>query len=97
MMRWRPRLASVLFAVNLLIFLLPLGGIAILRLYESESIRRTETELNVQGAFVVSIYRTELLRHLTSNELPGLKNPGISTYGVAIPAGLARSNNPDDP
>ena len=30
MMRWRPRLAGVLFAVNLLIFLLPLGGIAIL-------------------------------------------------------------------
>ena len=97
MMRWRPRLAGVLFAVNLLIFLLPLGGIAILRLYESELIRRTETELNVQGAFVVSIYRTELLRHLASNELPGLKNPVISTYGVAIPAGLVRSNNPDDP
>jgi signal transduction histidine kinase len=97
MIRWRPRLATVLFAVNLLIFLLPLGGIAILRLYESELIRRTETELNVQGAFVVSIYRTELLRHLASNELPGLKNPGISTYGVAIPAGLVRLNNPDDP
>jgi signal transduction histidine kinase len=97
MMWWRPRLATVLLAVNLIIFLLPLGGIAILRLYESELIRRTETELNVQGAFVVSIYRTELLRHLTSNELPGLKNPGISTYGVAIVAGLVRSNNPDDP
>ena len=62
MMRWRPRLAGILLAVNLLILLLPLSGIAILRLYESELIRRTETELNVQGAFVASIYRTELLR-----------------------------------
>ena len=67
-MRWRPRLATVLLTVNLLIFLLPLGGIAILRLYESELIRRTETELNVQGALVASIYRSELLRQLRSNE-----------------------------
>ena len=79
-MRWRPRLASVLLAVNLLIFLLPLGGIAILRLYESELIRRTETELNVQGALVASIYRTELLRHLRSNESEHV--PGSQPFGL---------------
>lgn len=96
-MKWRPRLASVLLAVNLLIFLLPLGGIAVLRLYESELIRRTETELNVQGAFVASMYRIELLRLLASNEPGDLKSPDSSAYGVAIPAGLVRSKNPDDP
>jgi signal transduction histidine kinase len=97
MMRWRPRLAGILFAVNLLILLLPLSGIAILRLYESELIRRTETELYVQGAFVTAIYRNELLRILSSNQLPGLKNLGVSGYGIAISGGLVRSNNPDDP
>lgn len=97
MMRWRPRLATVLFAVSLLIFMLPLGGIAILRLYESELIRRTETELNVQGALVASIYRTELLRYLTSRESRGMEVPTLSAYGVAMRAKPPRPKNPDDP
>ncbi|MBI4963134.1 MAG: HAMP domain-containing histidine kinase [Desulfomonile tiedjei] len=97
MMRWRPRLASVLFVVNLLIFLLPLGGIAVLRLYESELIRRTETELNAQGAFVASIYRTELLRSLSSGEAAGVVSSGLSNYGIALPPKPADPKDPDGP
>lgn len=93
----RPRLAAVLLAVNLLIFLLPLGGIAILRLYESELIRRTETELIVQGAFVTSIYRAELLRRLAETQSESNGGPGLSTYGSALPEGRMRSTNPDEP
>ena len=78
-MRWRPRLASVLFAVNLLIFLLPLGGIAILGLYESELIRRTETELNAQGAFVASIYQYRTVEVLSSGEAARMGSSGLST------------------
>ena len=96
-MRRRPRLASVLLAVNLLIFLLPLGGIAILRLYESELIRRTETELNVQGALVASIYRNELLRLVRSNESESVPGPSLSDHGISISPGKRRPPNPDEP
>jgi len=97
MMGWRPRLASILFAVNLLIFLLPLGGIAVLRLYESELIRRTETELNAQGAFVAAIYRTELMKSLSSGEAAGMGTSGLSTYGLAVNPKRPGPKNPDDP
>jgi signal transduction histidine kinase len=97
MMRWRPRLASILFAVNLLIIVLPLGGIAVLRLYESELIRRTETELNAQGAFVAAIYRTELLRAVRSGEASGLGTAGLSNYGLALRPKAPRPKNPDEP
>jgi len=96
MMRWHPRLVSVFFAVNLLIFLLPLGGIAILGLYESELIRRTETELYMQGAFVASIYRTELLKRLAEDEAPGGQGPLLSNYGLAVRAPRAPLNNSED-
>ncbi len=97
MTRWRPRLGSILLAVNLLIFLLPLGAIAILRIYESELIRRTETELNAQGALVGSIYRTELLRSMSSGEATGLGISGLSSYGLTLPPKRPSSKNPDEP
>lgn len=96
-MRWRPRLASILFAVNLLIILLPLGGIAVLRLYESELIRRTETELNAQGAFVAAIYRNEILKSLSSGEAARLGTSSLSAYGLAINRKPAGQKNPDEP
>jgi signal transduction histidine kinase len=96
-MRWRPRLASVLFAVNLLIFLLPLGGIAILRLYESELIRRTETELIAQGALVASVYRAELLRSVNSGRAAGMSGSGLATYGLILPPKRPARKNPDEP
>ncbi len=97
MMQWRPRLATVLFAVNLLIFLLPLGGIAILRLYESELIRRTETELIAQGALVASVYRNELLRSVSSGEAAAAQSSNPSTYGLALPPKKPAPKNPDEP
>ncbi len=96
-MRRRPRLATVLLTVNLLIFLLPLGGIAIFRLYESELIRRTETELNVQGALVASIYRSELLRHLKANPSEEIPGASLADYGIKIPLHNQRPTNPDEP
>jgi signal transduction histidine kinase len=96
-MKWRPRLATVLFAVNLLIFLLPVAGIGVLRLYESELIRRTETELNVQGALIASVYRTELLRSLDSPEHTHAHFPDRSNYGVVATAKPLRSSNPENP
>jgi signal transduction histidine kinase len=96
-MRWRPRIASILFAVNLLIFLLPLGGIGVLRLYESELVRRTETELIAQGALVASVYRNELQRSLSSDKASGMKSTKLSTYGLALTPKRPARKNPDAP
>ena len=56
-MKWRPRLATVLVLITLLIGLLPLGGIAVLRIYESALIRQTESELIAQGVLIAASYR----------------------------------------
>jgi len=58
----RPRLRTVLLTVNLLILLLPVGGIAALRLYENELVRRTEGQLLVQGVVLREAFRQELRR-----------------------------------
>ncbi len=59
-----PRLRTVLLAVNVVILLLPLGGIAVWRLYETHLLRHTEAELIAQGAMVEALYRGEILRAL---------------------------------
>lgn len=58
----RPRLHSLLFTVNLAILVLPLSGIALLRVYESVLVRQTESELIAQAAFVREIFTSALDR-----------------------------------
>lgn len=52
----------MLIAIHLVILGLPLGGIAVLRVYESALIRQTESELIAQGVFISATYRTLLTR-----------------------------------
>jgi len=61
-MRRRPRLRTILFAVNLVILALPLGGVTVLRLYESALVRQTESELLGQAAILAAAYRAALGR-----------------------------------
>ena len=74
-MAWRPRLRSILLIVNLLILLLPLGGIFVLRIYESALVRQTESELIAQAAFVAASYKATFQRHATSKI-------SLSDYGL---------------
>lgn len=57
-----PRLRTVLLVVHLLILCLPLAGIFYFRLFESQLVRQTESELIVQGAALAAAYRAELGR-----------------------------------
>ena len=57
---FRLRLRTILLVVNLLVLLLPLGSIYLLRIYENELIRQTESELYVQGAFIAAAYKQEI-------------------------------------
>ncbi len=74
-MRFRPRVRTVLLTANLLVLLFPIGGVLLLRLYESVLIRRTESELQVQGAVLAAAYRSAILRELDRRKI----NRG--TYG----------------
>lgn len=56
-MRRRLKLRTVLLSVNLIVLILPLAGISLIRLYDSELTRRTEAELIAQGAYVASAFK----------------------------------------
>lgn len=59
----RPRLSTLLLAVNLILLMAPLSGIFAMRLYESALIRQTETGLQSQAAFVAASFRAALMRN----------------------------------
>lgn len=84
-MAWRPRLRTVLVIVNIVILALPLGGIAVLRLYESALVRQTESELIAQGAFVAATYKAALARSL-DQDVSGQIN-SLEPYGVLMTSG----------
>jgi len=56
-MNFRPRLRTLLLVINLIILLLPLGGITMLRLYENELVRQTESELIGQTVLLSSAFK----------------------------------------
>src|SRR6185503_13272638 len=92
-MSWHPRLRTVLLIVNILILLLPLGGIAVLRLFETELIRSTQAQLIVQGAVVRDVYAQELAMKVREagksvEDLPGRKalfrTPGLGASASSV-------------
>jgi len=62
---YHPSLRTLFLVVSLIVLLLPLGGIAALRLYETGLVQRTESSLISQGALVAAAYREELSRKLS--------------------------------
>ncbi len=56
-MKWRPYIRTVLLVVNLVVLVLPLLAIWGIRLYESELISRTETELIAQGVVIREAFK----------------------------------------
>ena len=92
-MSWRPRLATVLLAITLVIALLPLGGIAVLRIYESALVRQTESELIAQGVLIAASYRAQFER-LTA---PRAGKPGLPAgYGNAVTSAPRPAVDPDN-
>lgn len=88
--KWRPRLATVVVAILILVMSLPLVGLFFFRLYENQLIRQTEAELIAQGAAIAAIYAQEV------------RDAGISPekLGVAMPLAngtTSRGANLDSP
>jgi len=83
--------------VNTVILLLPLGGIAILGLYENELVRLTETELIAQGAVVSAGFREELLRTAKESGQCGPDSACLKSYGVTASDAQYGDSNPHEP
>src|SRR5438445_3709852 len=58
--KWRPRLATVVVAILVMVMALPLVGLFFFRLYENQLIRQTEAELIAQGAAIAAIYAQDV-------------------------------------
>ena len=86
--KWRPRLATVVVAILILVMALPLVGLFFFRLYENQLIRQTEAELIAQGAAIAAIYAQDV------------RDAGIAADKLGAPMPEAhkdasRSVNPD--
>ncbi|TGP21969.1 MULTISPECIES: HAMP domain-containing sensor histidine kinase [unclassified Mesorhizobium] len=75
--RWRPRLATVVVAILIVVMALPLVGLFFFRLYENQLIRQTEAELIAQGAVVAAIYADAVRAAGISPEKLGAQIPPI--------------------
>ncbi len=76
---FRPQLRSLLLLVNVLVLLLPVSLIGLLKIYESELIRQTESALIGQAALISSLYAQEL------GALARSENATLD-YSVTLPA-----------
>ena len=73
------RLRTVLLFVNLMVLLLPLGGLFFFRFYENALVQQTEAELIAQSAVIAAIYKQQVIE---SNQIK-------SDFGIAAdPASL---------
>lgn len=88
--KWRPRLATVVVAILILVMALPLVGLFFFRLYENQLIRQTEAELIAQGAAIAAIYAQEVRDAGILPEKLGAPMPGAN-------GGASRSANPESP
>jgi signal transduction histidine kinase len=93
-MRTRPRLRTILLILNLIILLLPLGGIAFLHLYENELIKQTESELISQTALIAAFYKEEFSIHLESAKK---HDPQILRRYAVVSASELTANDPFTP
>lgn len=77
--KWRPRLATIVVVILIVVMALPLVGLFFFRLYENQLIRQTEAELIAQGAALAAVYAKEV------------RDAGIPASGlaVAMPDGTA--------
>jgi len=78
------RLRTVLLFVNLMVLLLPLGGLFFFRFYENALVQQTEAELIAQSAVIAAVYKQETIKN----------QPDVSDFGTtADPASLIYEDN----
>ncbi|MGO4834825.1 histidine kinase dimerization/phospho-acceptor domain-containing protein, partial [Rhizobiaceae sp. 2RAB30] len=58
--KWRPRLATIVVVILVMVMALPFVGLFFFRLYENQLIRQTEAELIAQGAVLAAVYAEKI-------------------------------------
>ncbi len=81
----RPRLRTILLILSLIVLTIPLGGIAVLRLYENELVKQTESELISQAALIVSVYKQEYLNEFEEIRDPVKRSSILKGSSVLLP------------
>nr|WP_305123310.1 HAMP domain-containing sensor histidine kinase [Roseomonas sp. GC11] len=83
-LRRKPRIRSLLLLANLLLLALPLGGLWLLRLYESALVRQTESELVAQAAVIGAAYHAAW-RAAETGPPTGMAPLGASGWAPRLP------------
>ena len=89
--KYRPSVATVLIAVNLMILVLPLGSVIFFRIYEGRLVHETEAELISQAAVIAAAYKQALRRRLSDPDDYGVELKGAAvadvgaTYSPVVP------------
>ena len=89
-----PRLRTVLLLSNLAVLALPVGGLWVLRLYESALVRQTESELVAQAAVLAGDMRERLRPASVPRSLVGPAQPTEAALHLARRPGLDLASDP---
>lgn len=81
--KYRPRMRTVLLALNLIVLALPVAALMFFRIFENQLVRETESELISQGALIGAFVKA------------GFKSAGgdDAVHGVTIDATLPRAEH----
>ena len=75
------RLRTILLFVNLMVLLLPLGGLFFFRFYENALVQQTEAELISQSAVIAAVYKQEIINaNGTGNNFGIAADPNSLVY-----------------
>ncbi len=90
---WQLRvpIGAIVVLVNLIAIAMPLGGIWALRLYESELVRMTESQLIAQGAVVAAAYKAALIEAAGGALDPDYGRPAVYEDPVLAEAAAERA------
>ena len=78
----RLRLRTILLLVNMMVFLLPLGGLWFFRIYENMLVQQTESELISQAAVISVMYKRHLRDYIPEGKEYGLAVDPLSINRV---------------
>ena len=81
--KWRPSLRLIMFAVLILVAMLPLVGLFFFRIYDNQLIRQTQAELIAQSRVLAAVYAEEVIGRLAA--------------GIPLGAELSPELRPDPP
>lgn len=76
-MKRYPAVKTVLLIVNVLVLILPVGGLVFFRIYENKLVQETEVELISQAALIGALLKERIVKTMPSPE----------THGIPVSAG----------